>query len=56
MSLEGQLRSSEHVRCTTTLPPKAEVHPQSRYVTEVPGADMASYSITSSVHYWSAAI
>src|SRR5262245_63398970 len=28
----GQLRSSDDVRCTTALPPKAEVHPRSCYV------------------------
>jgi hypothetical protein len=28
-------RHCSDVRCTTALPPKAEVHPQSRYVAEV---------------------
>jgi hypothetical protein len=36
MSGPGQIRSSEDVRRTTALAPKAEVHPQSRYVAEVP--------------------
>ena len=29
------------VRRTTALPPKADVHPQSRYVAELPAAEMA---------------
>ena len=42
------------VRCTTALPPKAEVRPQSRYVAEVPQAAVSNrskasaYSMTSS--------
>src|SRR5262249_24459550 len=35
----GQTRSCSDVRCTTALPPKAEVHPRSCYVASVPAAD-----------------
>ena len=44
----------DEVRCTAALPPKAEVHPRSRYVAQVPTAAVstrsrtAPYSITSS--------
>jgi hypothetical protein len=49
-----QTRPSGDVRCTTALPPKAEVHPRSCYVAFVPQGDICSaarnpvYSITSS--------
>src|SRR5713101_5159842 len=32
----GQTRPSRDVRCTTALPPKADVHPRSCYVANVP--------------------
>jgi hypothetical protein len=33
-------RHCSDVRCTTALPPKAEVHPQSCYVANVPKGDI----------------
>jgi len=38
MSAPGQIRSSSDVRCTTALPPKAEIQPRSCYVAQVPEA------------------
>jgi hypothetical protein len=37
-STQGQIWSSDDVRCMTALPPKAEVHPRSCYVAFVPEA------------------
>src|SRR5439155_2024889 len=50
----GKLGRAGDVRCTTVLPPKADVHPRSCYVAFVPKAAVsnrskaAPYSITSS--------
>src|SRR5262245_27587713 len=40
----NQTRSCGDVRCTTALPPKAEVDLRSCYVAEVPGADSCTFS------------
>src|SRR5262245_14732083 len=61
MTASGQLRSSEDVRRTTALAPKAEVHPRSCYVAQVARSrhmqrnKQRHYSITSSARASSAA-
>jgi hypothetical protein len=44
MAEMGQLLSSEDVRRTTALPPKAEVHPRSCYVAQVPQVAVSNRS------------
>jgi hypothetical protein len=39
--VEGELEPRPGIRDMTALPPKAEVHPRSRYVAKVPNADIA---------------
>src|SRR5260221_7557538 len=50
----GQTRSSGDVRCTTALPPKADVHPRSCYVAFVPNSDIGQI-IRSPRRRWRAA-
>ena len=60
LSVDRTALGLQDVRCTTALPPKAEVHPQFRYVAEVPQAAVSNrskasaYSMTSSA--WASSV
>src|SRR6266436_8094037 len=50
----SKLGRAGDVRCTTVLPPKADVHPRSCYVAKVPEPDGGSPLYTRALSRWAA--